>query len=81
MHKTCMFYTTQEIKYVMNVVVQIRNAQWMYISDYRHFYNVIVNAFESAIPNLLSSPHLLVKFHFNFSDDTEPGNFISQYSM
>ena len=47
MHKTCMFYTTQEIKYVMNVVVQIRNAQWMYINDYRHFYNVIVNVFES----------------------------------
>ena len=46
MHKTCMFYTTQEIKYVMNMMVQIRNAQWMYINDYRHFYNV-VTAFES----------------------------------
>ena len=39
---------------------------------------VIVNAFESAIPNLFPT---LVKSHFNFSDDTEPGNFISQYSV
>ena len=75
MHRTCMFYTEQAMKYVMNVVVQTRNAQWMYINDYRHFY-VTVNAFESAIPNLF--PALA---HFNFSDDTEPKKFISQYSM
>ena len=36
--------------------------------------SVIVDAFESAIPN----PLFPALAHFNFSDDTEPGNFITQ---